>query len=150
ILVVSTAAVALTLRLLRRRNLDRWLGTYVLQTPRRRWPRLDEPVHLLLCVADHYEPMLGDVPPRVAQGRVHNWLRDYPRLFDGFRDSDGRPPRHSFFYPIEQYTPHYLDALAGLCAAGYGDVEVHLHHDHDTSDALRERLLEFKEVLSGR
>ena len=73
--------------------------TCVQTPPAARARRRDEPVHLLLCVADHYEPQLGEAPPEVARARVERWVEDYPRLFGGFRDSDGRPPRHTFFYP---------------------------------------------------
>jgi hypothetical protein len=101
-------------------------------------------------VADHYEPDLGDVSADVARARVEHWLREYPRRLGGFRDSDGRPPQHSFFYPLETYQAEHLDGLAELCGAGYGEVEVHLHHDHDTAEALREKLLTYKELLHQR
>src|SRR5262249_13334178 len=65
------------------------------------------------------------------------------------RDSDGRPPRHTFFFPIEEYEKAYVDALAGLCRAGFGEVEIHLHHDDDTPEGLRGKLLAFKETLVG-
>ena len=45
-----------------------------------------------------------------------------------------------FFFPIEEYEPEYLDALAELCRAGFGEVEIHLHHDHDTPGTLRAKL----------
>src|SRR5262249_25076651 len=67
-----------------------------------------------------------------------------------FRDADGRPPRHTFFYPIEQYDAEEVAALAHLCLAGYGEVEIHLHHDNDSEDALRERLLAAKGLLAQR
>ena len=43
-----------------------------------------------------------------------------------------------------------LDALAGLCGRGFGNVEVHLHHDNDTPAALRDRLGAFTEALFHR
>lgn len=134
----------------RQRNLDRWLVPYVMTTTRRRAPGSDQEIHVLLCIADHYEPDLGGVSADVARGRVETWVRDYPRQLGRFRDSDGRPPRHSFFYPLETYNPEHLDLLAELCRAGYGEVEVHLHHDHDTADALREKLIAYKELLHRR
>jgi hypothetical protein len=145
-----TAAAGLLLRRVRRRGMDRWLPSYLLQTRRRRSPRSGEPVHVLLCLADHYEPRWGGASPEVARARVARWVREYPRRFGGFRDSDGRPPRHTFFYPLEEYEADHLDALAGLCRAGFGEVEVHLHHDHDTAESLRERLLWFKKILARR
>ena len=59
---------------LRRRALDRWLLPYLLQAGRRKPVRAGQPVHLLLCIADHYEPKLGGArsgrrpPPRRAGG----------------------------------------------------------------------------------
>src|SRR5262249_19780332 len=46
--------------------------------------------------------------------------------------------------------PDYLDALAGLCRAGFGEVEMHLHHHNDTAAGLKEKLLAFKELLAQR
>ena len=69
---------------------------------------------------------------RSRRSRVQQWVEQYPPLFEGFRDADGRPPRHTFFYPIEQYRPEHLERLGELVAAGFGEVEVHLHHDADT------------------
>ena len=54
-------------------------------------------------------------------------------MAERFADADGRPPQHTFFFPEEDYRPELLDALAELCAPGFGDVEVHLHHDRDTA-----------------
>jgi hypothetical protein len=104
-------------------------------------------VHLLLCIADHYEPGHEGVPPEVARSRVQRWVDEYPKLFGDFRDSDGRPPRHTFFYPMEQYEPEHIETLAGLCRAGYGEVEIHLHHEGDTAETLREKLLGYKAIL---
>jgi hypothetical protein len=103
---------------------------------------------MLLCIGDHYEPMHGNPPAAVALDRVRYWADEYPRRLGGFRDADGRPPRHSFFYPLEEYDRDQVDLLAELCHAGYGEVEVHLHHDHDTADNLRRRLLAYKELLA--
>jgi hypothetical protein len=134
----------------RRRRLARWLVPCCLQAGKRRAPGADEEVHLLLCIADHFEPKHGRVPPEAARARVQRWVEEYPRQFAHFRDSDDRPPRHTFFYPMEEYDAEHLDLLAELCRAGYGEVEIHLHHDHDTAHGLREKLLAFKELLAQR
>lgn len=127
------------------RGLDKWLPSYVAQSRRRSAPSTGKPLHVLLCIADHFEPDWGSPPDAIAQQRVSAWTRHYPQLFGGFRDSDGRPPRHTFFYPIDQYRHEHVAALAGLCRAGFGEVEIHLHHDRDTADNLRRTLLTFKE-----
>jgi hypothetical protein len=72
-------------------------------------------------------------------------VSEYPRLFGRFRDSDGRPPRHTFFFPIDEYDPSHVDRIAGLCRQGYGEVEIHHRHDGDTAESLRQRLLEFRD-----
>jgi predicted ATP-grasp superfamily ATP-dependent carboligase len=131
------------------RHMDRWLVPYLGQASRRRARRPGEQVHVILCVADHYEPKKRIVSLEEAQRRVARWVEEYPRLFGHFRDSDGRAPRHTFFYPMETYEPEHIDSLAALCRAGFGEVEVHLHHDGDTEWTLREKLLRYKELLSG-
>ena len=128
--------------------MHRWLISYWRQLPKHRRVRPGRPVHLLLCVGDHFEPELGNAPPEVREARVDLWIRNYPRLFGSFRDSDGRPPRHTFFYPLEAYEAAHLDALASLCRQGFGEVEVHLHHDGDCATALRKRLLAYKALLA--
>jgi hypothetical protein len=108
------------------------------------------PQHVFLCVADHYEPDRGNAPDSLRRARVQRWVDEYPRMTAGITDSRGRGPQHSFFFPLEEYRPHLLDQLAELCHAGHGEVEVHLHHDRDTSENLRERLEWFKRTLHDR
>jgi hypothetical protein len=137
---------------IRRRQMHWWLGSYLKDSRRRRAAasRLDGETHLLLCVADHYEPKHGGAPPEQAMARVQRWVTEYPRLFERFRDADGRPPQHTFFYPIDEYDDAEMAAIAGLCRKGFGEVEVHLHHDNDTSQNLRRTLLEYKTRLAER
>jgi hypothetical protein len=96
--------------------------------------------HLLLAICDHFEPLHGGAS--LAQGleRVRAWQRGYPELALRFSDRDGRPPRHTFFFPGEQYDPELVEPLAELCEDGLAEVEVHLHHDGDTSDGLSQKL----------
>ena len=125
---------------LRKRSLDRWLVPYLLQRGRR-LRRPHGPIHVLICIADHFEPRMGNVLRRSRSvARREMGRATIPRCSGSFRDSDGRTPRHTFFYPIEEYDAEHLDALAGLCRAGYGEVEIHLHHDNDTAENLRETL----------
>jgi len=105
--------------------------------------------HILFCLCDHFEPFWGEgYKERLAI--VKSWVESYPKIADKHRDGDGHPPRHTFFYAAEQYKPEYLDLLAELCREGYGEVEIHLHHDNDTSENLRRTLIEFKETLAFR
>jgi hypothetical protein len=122
----------------RQKNLMTWLPGYARHLlTRGRVPELEYPRHLLFAICDHYEPLWGDAQLDQGLARVAAWEEQYPRLARQFRDSDGRPPRHSFFFPGEQYQPESLEALARLARAGLGEVELHLHHDGDTSERLR-------------
>ncbi|HEY4175348.1 MAG TPA: hypothetical protein VGM90_00880 [Kofleriaceae bacterium] len=93
----------------------------------------------MFALCDHYEPLWGKASDDVGIARVDEWAARYPAL-GRFRDSDGRPPRHGFFFPGEEYRPHFLDQLARLAKAGFGEVEVHLHHDGDTAETLKPQL----------
>jgi len=148
VLAVAVLAGALALGgVLRSRNMQFWIGGYVRQLARRpRRPR-GGTRHVYFCFADHYEPFWGKVDVARARARVRRWVEGYPGLAARHRDSDGRVPRHSFFYPEEEYDPQILEWLAEFCRAGYGDVEVHLHHDNDTAENLRHTLLRYKERL---
>lgn len=100
-------------------------------------PRPRAPRHLIFALCDHYEPLWGGASRAVGDSRVRAWLDGYPRLASEFSDADGRPPRHSFFFPGEQYQPSWLRSLASLAERGLGEVELHLHHDGDTESRLR-------------
>ena len=135
----------------RARGLDRWVPAYVFPTEVARPVLLDrEPVDVFLAICDHYEPEWGNGPREQALGRVQRWCDDYPKLFDEFRDVDGRPPRHTFFFPQDQYRPEYIDPLAELCFAGFGEFDIHLHHDNDTPEDLEEKLSVFRDTLYHR
>jgi hypothetical protein len=81
---------------------------------------------------------------------VREWSEQYPAIAARHRDSFGNPPRHTYFYPAEEYDPKLLDELAALCALGYGDVEVHLHHDNDTAANFQRAIAEFAATLHAR
>jgi hypothetical protein len=109
--------------------------------------RVDSPRHVFICVADHWEPKWERLAPKLESERVTHWLNEYTRLAEPFADSRGRSPQHTFFYPQDEYEPEYVDAVAAVCRRGLGDVEVHLHHDDDTADGLREKLYQFTRTL---
>jgi hypothetical protein len=103
--------------------------------------------HLHFMIADHFEPYWGNAGEKIARQRMDRWSTDYPCRVSSVKDSFGRSPKHTFFYPEEEYDPIILDQLGSLCRYGGGDVEIHLHHDNDTSAGLREKLNRFKKTL---
>ena len=105
------------------------------------------PIHIYFCICDHFEPYWNNANKVTARQRIKQWINEYPKVADRFRDDDGNMLKYSFFYPEEEYTREDLDALAGFCRSGYGEVEIHLHHDNDTSDNLRHTLINYKKKL---
>jgi len=125
---------------LRRKNVHQWIrdyGRHLVRRARTSQPR--GPRHILFALCDHYEPLHGRAPEEVGRARVDAWAERYPDL-GRFRDSDGRPPRHGWFLPGGGYPPHSLARLGELARAGFGEVEIHLHHDHDTAATLAPQL----------
>src|SRR5204863_10064562 len=90
------------------------------------------PVHLILAVADHFEPSIDPEDgqkrvPRVEQERRLAWWGDeYPTVVARWRASEGRPCVHSYFYHAEQYDEGLPAILASRCHAGWGDTEAQL------------------------
>lgn len=105
------------------------------------------PLHLYVCVADHFEPRWRKPTLDVERRRVARWVDEYPALAARHADSFGRAPVRTLFFPIEEYRPEHLDALATRVREGLFDVEVHLHHDGDTADNLRASLRDFTRTL---
>ena len=137
------------------RNCGVWLPSYGWQRlTRRSW---DGPTHLIIALADHFEPSIAHPPARFAsraegQRRVAWWCNQYPGFADPFRDSDGFPFRHTYFWPAEQYDRELLKAVAMHCHEGWGEIEIHLHHgveSPDNSRNTRKVLSEFRDRLAG-
>jgi hypothetical protein len=117
------------------------------------------PVHVMFVLADHFEPAIDPedgqkrVPRSEQERRLEWWAREYPKVVDGWRDPDGRPLVHTYFYPAEQYDEGLIEMLADHCHAGWGEVEVHLHHGFsrpDTAENTRRVLTEFRDRLAFR
>lgn len=136
----------------------RWLPFYGWQrVVRRNAP--ERPVHLIFAVADHFEPsIVPDAPPSTyapldeQERRVEGWCREYPQSLGEWRDADGYPFRHTYFYPAEQYQRSQVERLAEHCRDGWGELEIHLHHgveSPDTAANTRAALNEFRDTLVG-
>ena len=115
----------------RSRNMHIWMRSYYSRPAR---PKVAGPVHVMFCFVDHFEPMWGraDVGHAAQRASIAG-AATTARLAGRHRDADGRPPQHSFFYPEEEYAEEHLDKIAALCADGFGEIEIHLHHDNDTA-----------------
>ncbi len=138
------------------RNNLKWLPTCLWQRLVRR-PVKTAPGHLIICLADHFEPSI--MPERIGihaerqeqEQRLEHWCREYPRVVRDWPDADGRPFRHTYFYPAEQYNKALIERLAEHCKAGWGEVEIHLHHGieaPDTPEHTRQQIVGFRDALA--
>lgn len=110
-------------------------------------PPAGRPVDIYLCIADHFEPRVGQAPEKVARERLDDWLCRYREIAARHRDYEGRPPAHTFCYPWDEFDDRECARLAELCAEGYGEIEFHLHHQDDTAATLRQKLREGVEAF---
>jgi hypothetical protein len=136
----------------------RWLPVFGWQ----RLLQLLSPVrasHIVIAIADHFEPariagMPGTLASDDEQERcLDRWCAAYPKTFDRWRDTDGYPFRHTYFYPAEQYLPGPVDRLVEHCRDGWGEIEIHLHHGVTAPDSAantRRALIEFRDILAAR
>lgn len=131
-----------------KKEMQTWLPSYIKQrvfSPKKSYKG---PKHVMFCFVDHYEPQwMNKDSIELERERVDRWMCDYPAMASQFTDADGKHPQHSFFFPEEEYRKEHLDKLSDLCFQGYGEIEIHLHHEDDTSDNLRKTLTNFADLL---
>lgn len=148
--VLAAALAAAVFVAIRSKNMGYWLPAYLVPPQPRETADDHQPLHIFLAICDHWEPQLNRAAPDVAMAKVERWASEYPERYSEFRDSNGRAPQHTFFFPAEEYRPEYIDRISELCRAGYGDVDIHLHHRNDTAAAFEDKLSAFRQTLYDR
>jgi hypothetical protein len=130
------------------RHAELWFLPYVKERIRRR-SRKPSPKRVWVAITDHYEPLGMGASVETALGRVARWRDCWPRIAtDAPVDASEQPPQYSFFYPQEEYRTDLLDGIAEMVRLGVGDVEVHLHHDHETREAFIEKICDYCKRLT--
>jgi hypothetical protein len=135
-----------------------WLSAYCWQRLTRTSPRLSG-THVIFCIADHFEPAI--VPNKGSaradkyeqEQRLERWCREIPRVLGTWRDAEGSPFYHTYFYPAEQYESDLVERLADHCRDGWGEIEVHLHHGAtapDTPEHTEGQIVQFRDALANR
>jgi hypothetical protein len=143
LVLFSVAFVAIV----KKKKMQSWLWNYT-KSQFAKKPSINGTKHIMFCFVDHYEPQWKNKDNiELERQRVDRWMVDYPKMASQFRDADGNHPKHSFFFPEEEYRKEHLDKISDLCAKGFGEIEIHLHHEDDTSDNLRETLSGFAQCL---
>lgn len=117
---------------------EKWLLPYFAQRLR---SRSEPPRHLVIAVCDHFEPFHA-TDRRGALARIAHWREAFRKITDEFSDADGHPPKHSFFYPIEQYDEEVVSGISRICRETGSEAGIHLHHDNDDAASLEQTLVE--------
>lgn len=139
-------------------NCASWSPSFALQRCVRR-SYAGSGLHLIFCLADHFEPAIlpGQGSARaeldVQKARLERWSGEIPKALGQWRDAEGFPFRHTYFYPAEQYNPEIIERIAQHCHDGWGELEIHLHHGStapDTAANTRNTLLQFRDALASQ
>jgi hypothetical protein len=128
--------------------MDLWVPGYMAR--KRIPPDYEGKTHIMLAVCDHFEPYhQTDGSQKEALRRLDCWQTAFPKIQEGLLDADGNLPRHTFFFPVEQYDREVVAKLAELCQGGGGEAEIHLHHEGDTADSLKNQLEKGRDLLAS-
>jgi hypothetical protein len=128
------------------RNANLWLPSYLRDRATR--PFAGPAKRLWVALTDHFEPLAGNPSHETALARVAFWGDRWPVVAAAApRDSAGKPPCFTFFYPQEDYRYEIVAPLAELSRSGVADVEVHIHHSNDTAASFTEKISVFKRQL---
>jgi hypothetical protein len=125
------------------RHSEIWLGPYVKDRIRRAMSKRQPIKRIWLSITDHWEPFWRQADLSTARTRVQSWVEKWPRIAGQIKDSAGNAPKYSFFYPEEQYQAEFISSLAEMTRAGFGDVEVHIHHDGEGRENFIQRMSTF-------
>jgi hypothetical protein len=143
-LIASAAVLFVVWRIYMKKGLYLWVPNWIKQE---KVPLPPGKKHIILAFVDHFEPKYQQVSKEQERARVDRWVEKYPKIASQFKDSDGFHPQHSFFYPDEEYEREHLDKVADICRAGFGEIEIHLHHDNDNETNFRHRINTFIDIL---
>ena len=101
--------------------------------------RYEKPLDILFCTVDHFEPGSGGVDESIERQRLDELIEKYPRLAAEHKDSGNNILKRTWFFPPHYHRYGNLRKLVSLCRAGYGEIELHLHHGKvrpDTAENL--------------
>jgi hypothetical protein len=130
VVVITTLASLLILYAIFKKKMQYWIVSDMKRGIIRFFlPKPKDTIHIMFCFVDHFEPGNRNAPPEQQRSRVDAWVKRYPKLASKHQDSDGICPQHTFFFPPHYDTHDHLERIVGLCSQGFGEIEMHLHHD---------------------
>jgi len=107
--------------------------------------KIDGTTHVMFLICDHYEPQHKMTTKDHDVERVKTWVKEYPIFAKKCQNLFGHHPKHTWFYPPHHGLNH-LHEINKLVFDGYGELELHYHHDNDTSESLH---LDLKKTIES-
>jgi hypothetical protein len=141
LLITILAAICLpafwiTAKLIKTGSSGIWFPSYAKDLISGRYSRADQTKHMFVLVCDHWEPGSGEENLLGAE----DWLDKFKKIAISHKDSQNRHFRYTWFYPIENFDSDILKLLSDATREGFGEVEVHWHHHHDSSSVFEREL----------
>lgn len=116
--------------LITKKRMQYWIFSYLFSYfKRREYLDVSSPIDILFCIVDHFEPGYGEADSETERRRLDVWVEKYPLLASMHRDYDGKLPQHTWFFPPHYDRQDHLERLIKLCRQGYGEIELHYHHN---------------------
>jgi len=130
-----------------KKQLHLWLFSYLRQRTVNvivRKKKIEEK-HFIIAICDHFDFGSRGEYRQGEERTIELWEQNFPPLSDRHKDCNGINLQHTWFFPPHYDRADYLERLVNLCKRGYGEIEMHLHHDHmkpypDTSETLRKKI----------
>lgn len=127
----------------RKKNIHIWLYDYLLSNLKAMLisnKNSNTTKDVMFLFVDHFE-LAG------KQERLNAWLNDYPEIVKEFKDFDGVKPQHTWFYALDLTDENELKAIKPLVDNGFGEVELHWHHSHQSNEEFEVDLKNGLEVF---
>ncbi len=128
------------------KNIYNWLPCYIFQKFYRYHAWNTKPIQIIFSIVDHFEPNWKDAILEKEIERTDCWISKYTKIISCCLKTNKIQPRYTFFYPTEKFQPIVFKRISDFCKKNLGEIEIHLHHQNDTAESLKNTLIDAKEL----
>ena len=82
------------------------------------------PIDIIFSSVNRFDPIDAGDDPELQTSIIKQWAELYPAIINGVLDSDGYPPKNTWFCPADESLSEILHPLLNLCDNGFGEMEV--------------------------
>ncbi|BFM10379.1 hypothetical protein R50072_05320 [Simiduia litorea] len=129
----------------KRYHADSWIYNYAYESVVSIFDDKKQVRHIIFYLVDHFEP--GSDAAAVKNTSL--WLARYTKAVENIYDDYGSRFQYTWFYPYDHKNEDVLRQLATMSKNGFGEVELHWHHGHTTSESFANDLDQALEWFSS-